>query len=83
MKRKIFVYVGPSRPYGLPVSRNAVLAGEPEAVFPQLARLFNEHQSLRRLFVPVADLSAARAALGAPGSLLAQAAANVKNAQQA
>lgn len=75
---KAFVYVGPSRPFGLPLMKNAILAGEPEAVFPQGANIFEKHKNLRRLFVPVKELAVAQAALKNSGSALSLAAAQVK-----
>ena len=75
---KAFVYLGPSRPFGLPIMKNAILAGEPEAVYPQGAKIFEERKNLRRLFVPVKDLAIARAALANAGSALSLAAAQVK-----
>lgn len=75
---KAFVYLGPSRPFGLPIMKNAILAGEPEVVFPQGAAIFEKHKNLRRLFVPVKELAIARAALANAGSALSLAAAQVK-----
>ena len=53
------MYLGPSRPFGLPLMRNAILRGKPEEVFPVLADLFEEHPELRTLFVPVHGAHAA------------------------
>lgn len=79
MSKKL-VYIGPSRPFGLPVMQNAILAGEPEEVFPQSAKFLEEHRNFRRLFVPVPDLAAARAALGKAGSPLSLCLDEVKKA---
>lgn len=46
------MYLGPSRPFGLPLMRNAILRGKPEKIFPVLEDLFGEHPELRTLFVP-------------------------------
>ena len=64
------MYVGPSRPFGLPLMRNAILAGEPEDVFPELTPLFSEHKQFKKLFVPIPKLSQALAAMRQPGSAL-------------
>ena len=66
-----YVYVGPPRPFGVPLMPNAVLRGEPSAVIPALAPVFVRHPALRHLFVPVAGLAEARRALQTPGSGLA------------
>lgn len=64
-----YVYVGPDRPFGLPLTRNTVLAGEPESVLPALKPFFADHPQFRRLFfVPVAELAQARQALATPGT---------------
>ena len=34
------IYIGPDRPFGLPLMRNAILRGEPQAVLPQLTAAF-------------------------------------------
>lgn len=66
-----YVYLGPARPFGLPLMPNAILAGKAEDVFPEAQPFFGEHKSFRRLFVPVAELASARAAMATPGSPLA------------
>ncbi len=70
IKRKAFVYVGPDRPFGLPIMRNTILAGEPEDVFPDAWTPLREHRNFRKLFVPVSELAGARAALKKPGTPL-------------
>ena len=75
-----YVYVGPDRPFGLPLMRNAVLAGEPETIFPAL---FAEHKVFRHLFAPVAELARARLALSTPGSPLSLYSAQIKKAGDA
>lgn len=75
------MYLGPSRPFGLPLMRNAILRGKPEEVFPVLADLFEEHPELRTLFVPVdGDLATARMLLATPGTALHKAYAAIKAA---
>lgn len=63
-----YAYVGPARPFGVPLMPNAILRGEPTAVIPALAEPMQEHPVLRRLFVPVAGLAQARQELAKPGS---------------
>lgn len=65
------MYLGPSKPYGLPIRKNAILAGPPEAVFPQSAEVFREHPLLRKLFVPVESIPQAKGQLAIEGSTLA------------
>lgn len=75
------IYLGPSRPFGLPLMRNAILRGKPEEVFPVLADLFEEHPELRTLFVPVdGDLATARMLLTMQGTALHNAYAAIKSA---
>ena len=68
--RKILIYVGPSRPFGLPIMRNAILAGEPDTVYPSAKPFFEEHKEFKKLFVPANQLAQARAAMREPGSAL-------------
>ncbi|MDE6734940.1 MAG: 50S ribosomal protein L37 [Desulfovibrio sp.] len=63
-----YAYVGPARPFGVPIMPHAILRGEPVAVIPALGPQLEEHPALRRLFVPVADLARARQELASPGS---------------
>lgn len=77
------VYVGPGKPFNLPLMANAILADAPEKVFPPLKQLFAEHENFRKLFVPVADLAKARAALKMPGSGLSRIAREIGQASQA
>lgn len=65
---KTYAYVGPARPFGVPLMPNAILRGEPVAVIPDLGPQMEEHPTLRRLFVPVAELAKARQELASPGS---------------
>lgn len=75
------MYLGPSRPFGLPLMRNAILRGKPEEVFPVLADLFEEHPELQTLFVPVdGDLATARMLLTMRGTVMYQAYAAVRDA---
>ena len=66
-----YAYVGPARPFGVPLMSNAILRGEPSAVIPELGPLMEDHPALRRLFVPVANLARARRELATQGSGLA------------
>lgn len=69
-----YVYLGPNRPFGLPLKTNAILADAPERVFPALEKLGREHPGLLRLFAPVDpvnNLVQARRLLKEPGSALA------------
>lgn len=83
MSRQVFVYVGPARPFGLPIRHNAILADSPQIVFPQLSSLFGQHRNLHRLFVPVNRLAEARAALKQPGSPLCLWSEEIKKAMSA
>ena len=76
-----YMYLGPNRPFGLPLMRNAILRGNPEEVFPVLADLFEEHPELRMLFVPVdGDLATARMLRTMPGTAMYQAYVAVQDA---
>jgi hypothetical protein len=77
------MYLGPSRPFGLPLMHNAILRGAPEAVFPALTALFAEHKEFRRLFVRTPDLAEARRRMAVPGSDLARAHDAIKQASAA
>ena len=69
------MYLGPSRPFGLP------LRGKPEKIFPVLEDLFGEHPELRTLFVPVdGDLATARMLRTMPGTAMYQAYVAVQDA---
>lgn len=75
------MYLGPSRPFGLPLMQNAILHGKPEEVFPVLADIFKEHPELRTLFVPVdAELATARMLRTMQGTALHKAYAAIKSA---
>ena len=65
------VYLGPSRPFGLPLLTNAILRCEPEQLFPSITAMFEAHPAFKRLFVPVAQLAQARKRLGMAGSDMA------------
>lgn len=69
-KRQAFVYVGPSRPFNLPIMGNAILASEPERVFPAIKPFFDTHRQFKKLFVPVDKLAQTRQALKDPGSAI-------------
>ena len=77
------IYIGPDRPFGLPLMRNAILWGEPQAVLPQLTAAFAEHPGLEALFVPVAGLVAARREMSENGSALQQTCQTIKSASDA
>lgn len=83
MNNKKLMYLGPARPFGLPLNGRAVLAGEPEQVFPETADAFAQHPSLRKLFVPIADIPKAKAQLALEGSALATTYKNIKSASDA
>lgn len=63
-----YAFVGPARPFGVPLMPHAILRGEPASVIPALGPALQEHPTLRRLFVPVAELAKARQELGRQGS---------------
>lgn len=65
-----YMYLGPSRPFGMALASKMILRGEPQTVFPDLAGKFKEYPSFRRLFVPVAELATARKALATPGTAI-------------
>lgn len=67
---KKYVYMGPGKPFGLPIRHRAILAGEPAEVFPDLAQLFERHRNFQRLFVPMENLASAMLAVKKPGSAL-------------
>lgn len=60
------MYIGPDRPFGQPFRHGCIFSDEPEHVYPALRQLFAEHESLAKLFVPVAGVAIARAALARP-----------------
>ncbi len=66
------IYLGPGRPFGLPLRTNTIVRGRPEDAFAGLAEAFAAHPDLRALFVPVTVAAAARQALRTPGSALAR-----------
>lgn len=83
MNNKKLMYLGPARPFGLPLNSRAVLAGDPEQVFPETANAFAQHPSLRKLFVPIADIPKAKAQLALEGSGLFTVYKNIKAASDA
>lgn len=74
------VYLGPARPFNLPLMPNAILADAPEKVFPALTEHFEKHKNFKKLFVPVSDLASARAAMKTPGSGLSIISSEIGNA---
>jgi hypothetical protein len=77
------LYIGPSRPFGLPLMRFAILRGEPARVMPQLAERLEAHPEMARLFVSIEALPEARRQVAETGSVLNQAFENVKKASDA
>lgn len=74
------MYLGPGRPFGLPLATNAIFRGDPQWTFPQLTSLFAQHKALRTLFVPIDDLATARMRLNMPGTALYNAYETIKSA---
>ena len=74
------LYIGPSKPFGLPLMQGAILRGEPARVFPQLAGHLEAHPDMARLFVTVAELPEARRQVKENGSVLHRAYEHVKKA---
>ena len=66
-KRPLAVYIGPNKPFGVPLRRNALLLGEPS---PQLREALSAHPELGELLVPVEKLAEARSRLREKGSRL-------------
>ena len=64
-KQALTVYVGPDRPFGLPLRANAILRGQP---LPQLEAVLVAHPDMRKLFVPVEALAETRLQLRKEGS---------------
>ena len=75
-----YMYLGPNRPFGLPLVTRAIFRGDPEETFPQLSALFKQHKELRTLFVPVAELATSRMLLTMQGTALHNAYAAIKSA---
>ena len=74
------VYLGPARPFNLPIMPNAILADYPEKVFPDLTRHFEKYPNFSKLFVSVNDLPEARVAIKTPGSPLSLISKEIGNA---
>ena len=66
MNRRI--YIGPSRPYGLPLMNAAILL--PGAPVPGLDKAREKHPQLAQLFVPIENLAIARRQVMQNGSPL-------------
>lgn len=66
-KQTLTVYVGPDRPFGLPLRTSAILRGEP---LPQLAAVVESNPDLKKLFVPVEKLAEVRLQLRERGSVM-------------
>lgn len=69
------IYIGPARPYGLPLMNRAILL--PGATIPGLDKAREAHPQLQRLFVPIENLAASRKMLEENGSPLQRAYADV------
>lgn len=80
VRPRAMVYIGPARPFGVPLMPHAILRGEPVTVFPALEKPMQDHPALARLFVPVADLARARQELANAGSGLAITYRNIQTA---
>ncbi len=78
-KEEAYMYLGPSRPLGLPYQRGTILRYKPgDSISLQL--YFQERPEFARLFVPVSQLAAALKAVATPGTPLYQAYAAIKKA---
>lgn len=77
------MYLGPNRPFDLPLSSRAVLSGAPEEVFPQAAPFIARYPGLKKLFVPLSAIPAAKAQIALEGSALNTAYRNIKTASDA
>ena len=83
MSDKKLMYLGPARPFDLPITTRAVLAGTPEQIVPGIARHFQDHPAFRKLFVPISEIPRAKAQLGLEGSSLSIIYKNIKAASDA
>ena len=75
--------LGPARPFDLPLNSRAVLAGDPEQVFPQIIPFFKTHPFFRKLFTPISEIPKTKAALALDGSALSTIYKNIKAASDA
>lgn len=82
MSEKV-MYLGPNRPFDLPLATRAVLNGAPEQVFPQAEPFLAAHPDLRKLFIPILSIPAAKAQLALEGSPLYTAYHNIRAAHDA
>lgn len=64
------VYIGPSRPFGLPLVTGAIFAGDPGYALAALKFHLQGDPDFSRLFVEPARLAAARAAIAQKGTPL-------------
>lgn len=78
-KQTLTVYVGPDRPFGLPLRNSAVLRGEP---LPQLAAVIEANPDLKRLFVPIGKLAETRRQLREAGSGMQRLFQNISKASR-
>lgn len=83
MHDKKLMYLGPARPFDLPINTRAVLAGTPEQTIPGIAQKFEQYPSFRRLFVPISEIPKAKAQLAMEGSGLFSIYKNIKAASDA
>lgn len=80
MNDKKLMYLGPARPFDLPINTRAVLAGTPEQTIPGIAQKFEQYPSFRKLFVPIPEVPKAKAQLAIEGSSLFTVYKNIKAA---
>ena len=83
MNDKKLMYLGPARPFDLPINTRAVLAGTPEQTIPGIAQKFEQYPSFRRLFVPISEIPKAKAQLALEGSSLFTVYKNIQAASAA
>lgn len=74
------VYLGPDRPFGLPLMSNAILRDAPVIVIPPLEDAFKSYPELEQMFVPVSGIASARQQIKENGSVLHQAFQTIKAA---
>ncbi len=79
-KEEAYMYLGPSRPLGLPYQRGMILRYRPGQPGSSLQLYFQEQPQFARLFVPISKLAPALKAVSTPGTPLYQAYAAIKKA---
>ena len=80
MSDKKLMYLGPARPFDLPINTRAVLAGNPEQIIPGIREKFEQYPNFRKLFVPIMEIPKAKAQLALEGSGLATVYKTIKTA---